>query len=90
MSYVKMSTIVVEYALNHQSSEYGRVKYFAWILHIIYIHPVKLTDDTDILKNSTDLQKVESHDLTSNSSNGCKDDQTGLSKFPLEKVCAES
>ncbi|KAL1561123.1 tRNA pseudouridine(55) synthase [Salvia divinorum] len=43
-------------------------------------------DATDLLKNSTDLQKVESHDLTSNSSNGCKDDRVGLSKFPLEKV----
>ncbi|XP_042060402.1 tRNA pseudouridine synthase Pus10 [Salvia splendens] len=42
--------------------------------------------ETDTLKNSTDLQKVENHDLTSNSSNGCKDDQAGLSKFPLEKV----
>ncbi|KAG6419722.1 hypothetical protein SASPL_116232 [Salvia splendens] len=42
--------------------------------------------DTDILKNSTDLQKVESHDPTSNTSNGCKDDQAGLSKFSLEKV----
>ncbi|XP_057772934.1 uncharacterized protein LOC130993573 [Salvia miltiorrhiza] len=43
-------------------------------------------DDTDLLKNSADLQKVESHDLTTNSSTECKDDETGLSKFPLKKV----
>lgn len=62
----------------------------SWNLHIIYVYTIKLTDDTDLLKNSADLQKVESHDLTTNSSTECKDDESGFSKFPLEKVCADS
>lgn len=59
----------------------------SWIR--IYVYTIKWTDNTDLLKNSADLQKVESHDLTTNSSTEYKDDETGSPKFSLEKVCAD-
>ncbi|KAL8459209.1 hypothetical protein ACS0TY_036618 [Phlomoides rotata] len=43
-------------------------------------------DDTNILKKCADLQKIEGHELTRNSSAECRDDEIGSLTFPLEKV----